>query len=118
MIDDVLHRAGSRKILIGRAEECALLDDLATSVRDGLSGSLVLIGEAGVGKTRLLRYLQDSAVGVATLWICGAQSELRLGFAALHRLVLPYLHRLDRLSRPHRQALEVTFGLDDGPTPD
>ena len=29
----------------------------------------------------------------------GAQSELRLGFAALHRLVLPYLGRLQRLSR-------------------
>jgi DNA-binding CsgD family transcriptional regulator/tetratricopeptide (TPR) repeat protein len=117
MIDDGLRPADTSEILIGRAEECALLDDLATRVHDGLSGSLVVIGEAGVGKTRLLQYLQDSAIGVTTLWICGAQSELRLGFAALHRLMLPYLDRMERLSGPHRQALQVTFGLEDGPTP-
>lgn len=45
------------------------------------------------------------------------QSELRLGFAALHRLVLPYLDRLNRLTGPHRNALEVTFGLTGGPPP-
>lgn len=94
-----------------------MLDKLAADVRDGISGSLVFIGEPGVGKTRLLQYMADSATGVTTLWIVGAQSELRLGFAALHRLVMPYLNRLDRLTGPHRSALEVTFGLIDGPPP-
>jgi DNA-binding CsgD family transcriptional regulator len=111
------HPAGYREVLVGRAEECALLEDLATTVHDGLSGSLVIVGEAGVGKTRLLHHLQRPDVGVTTLWISGVQSELRLGFAALHRLVLPYLNRLERLSGPHRQALRVTFGLEEGPTP-
>ena len=105
------------KDLVGRAEECAMLHKLATDVRNGFSGSLVFVGEPGVGKTRLLQYVVDSAADVSTLWISGAQSELRLGFAALHRLVLPYLGRLERLSRPHRNALEVTFGLKDGPPP-
>ncbi|WP_178359017.1 LuxR family transcriptional regulator [Mycolicibacterium hippocampi] len=104
--------------LVGRAAECAMLDKLATDVRDGFSGALVLIGEPGVGKTRLLQYMAESATEVTILWIVGAQSELRLGFAALHRLLLPYLDRLDRLSGPHRTALEVTFGLTEGPTPD
>jgi DNA-binding CsgD family transcriptional regulator len=94
-----------------------MLDKLATDVRDGLSGSLVYIGEPGVGKTRLLQYLADSAPDVTVLRIVGAQSELRLGFAALHRLVVPYLDRLNRLAGPHRNALEVTFGLTDGPPP-
>ncbi len=94
-----------------------MLDKLATDVRAGFSGSLVFIGEPGVGKTRLLQYMADSAAEVTILRIVGAQSELRLGFAALHRLVLPYLHRLDRLAGPHRNALEVTFGLADGPPP-
>ncbi|MGK2866538.1 MAG: helix-turn-helix transcriptional regulator [Mycobacterium sp.] len=106
------------RTLLGRAAECAMLDKLATEVRDGFSGSLVFIGEPGVGKTRLLQYLADSADDVTILWIVGAQSELRMGFAALHRFVLPYLNRLDRLAGPHRAALEVTFGLTGGPAPD
>ncbi|MDO3635122.1 helix-turn-helix transcriptional regulator [Mycolicibacterium arseniciresistens] len=107
----------TRPSLVGRAAECAMLDKIATDVLDGFSGSLVFIGEPGVGKTRLLQYMADAATDVSILWIVGAQSELRLGFAALHRLVLPYLDRLDRLTGPHRNALEVTFGLTGGPPP-
>ncbi|WP_140694090.1 helix-turn-helix transcriptional regulator [Mycolicibacterium hodleri] len=103
--------------LLGRGAECAMVDKLATDVRDGLSGSLVFMGEPGVGKTRLLKYLAESASDVTILWIVGAQSELRLGFAALHRLLMPYLSRRDRLAGPHRNALEVTFGLIEGPPP-
>ena len=86
-------------------------------VRDGFSGTLVVIGEPGVGKTRLLQFAANSATDVMTMWIAGAQSELRLGFAGLHRLLMPYLGRLDRLAGPHRAALEVTFGLAEGPPP-
>ncbi len=35
--------------LWGREPECALLDDLVSSVRRGESRSLVLKGEAGIG---------------------------------------------------------------------
>jgi len=108
----------SQAILVGRAEECALLNKLVADVRERLSGTVVFIGEPGVGKTRLLQYVADSATPeVTTLWISGAQSELRLGFAALHRLLLPYLGRLERLSGPHRRALELTFGHIEGPPP-
>jgi len=94
-----------------------MLDKLMTDVRGGFSGALVFIGEPGVGKTRLLQYTADSATDVTILGMVGAQSELRLGFAALHRLVMPYLDRLERLAGPHRNALEVTFGLVGGPPP-
>ncbi|MBB5167057.1 AAA family ATPase [Mycobacterium sp. AZCC_0083] len=118
MIDDLEHSPGPHpKSLMGRAEECAMLTKLLTDVRDGFSGSLVFIGEPGVGKTRLLRYAAETAGDVASIRIAGAQSELRLGFAALHRLLMPYLGRLDRLAGPHRSALELTFGLADGPAP-
>jgi DNA-binding CsgD family transcriptional regulator len=118
MIDDRDDPPGLHpSALLGRAEECAMLRELATNVRNGFSGTLVFIGEPGVGKTRLLQYVAESAAEVTPLWISGAQSELRLAFAALHRLVLPYLGRLRRLSGPHRAALEVTFGLREGPPP-
>ena len=118
MIADWVDPAGEhRGTLVGRAEECGVLGDLVASVRGGFSRSLVLIGEPGVGKTRLLRYLENFSAGVTTSWISGVQSELRLGFAALHRLVLPHLGRLDRLPGPQRQALGVIFGLEEGPSP-
>ncbi len=117
MTDDGTDSAEVTRALLGRAAECALLDKLATDVRDGFSGALVFTGEPGVGKTRLLQYMADSATDVTVVWNVGAQSELRLGFAALHRLVMPYLDRLDRLAGPHRNALEVTFGLAEGPPP-
>lgn len=103
--------------VLGRAAECALLDGLTSAVRDGFSGTLVLTGEPGVGKTHLLQYTADSSVDVTVVWIIGHQSESRLGFAALHRLLQPHLHRLDRLSVPQRRALEITFGLAEGQAP-
>jgi predicted ATPase len=47
--------------LEGRARECALLDALVGAIRQGESRSLVLRGEAGIGKTALLEYLIESA---------------------------------------------------------
>ena len=48
--------------LRGRVEECALLDDLVSAIRHGESRSLLLQGEAGIGKTALLEHLVASAV--------------------------------------------------------
>ena len=47
--------------LRGRAKECALLDELVSAIRRGESRSLVLRGEAGIGKTALLQYVIASA---------------------------------------------------------
>src|SRR3954466_6729097 len=52
-------RAGLR----GRGSECALVDELVAAIRRGESQSLVLRGEAGIGKTALLEYLIASAPG-------------------------------------------------------
>ena len=48
--------AGSERktSLLGRARECGLLDELIGDIRRGESRSVVLKGEAGIGKTALL----------------------------------------------------------------
>ena len=50
--------------MLGRRKECEALDRLLADVHVGQSRVLVLRGEAGVGKTALLEYLLDGAVGM------------------------------------------------------
>jgi DNA-binding CsgD family transcriptional regulator/tetratricopeptide (TPR) repeat protein len=109
---------GRRPTLRGRASECALLDDLVSSVRLGESRSLVLRGEAGIGKTALLEYLIASASDLTVVRAAGVESEMELAFASLHQLCGPLLDRLDRLPPPQRQAMDIVFGMNTGAPPD
>jgi DNA-binding CsgD family transcriptional regulator len=104
--------------LLGRADECALLDELLDGVRRGESRSLVLRGEAGIGKTALLGYLLDSAAQLTVVRAAGVESEMELPFASLHQLCAPLLEGLERLPAPQRDALEIVFGIAAGPAPD
>ena len=106
------------RTLSGRGGECATLDGLLESVRGGRSAALVVRGEAGAGKTALLRYAIDSAVGLRVIRAVGVESEMELAFAALHQLCVPVLDRLEHLPGPQRDALEIAFALTEGPTPD
>ena len=106
------------RALRGRRDECALLDRLREGARTGRSGVLVLQGEAGVGKTALLDYAIGSASDMLVVQATGVESESELAFAALHQLCVPLLDRLQRLPAPQRYALEIPFGLSEGPAPD
>ncbi len=92
--------------LLGRATETAALDGVLAAGRDGLSGVLVLRGDAGIGKTVLLE------------WAAGQAQEMQLargrdpggdemGFAGLHQLLVPYLQSLSRL---HDELAEPIAG--------
>jgi DNA-binding CsgD family transcriptional regulator/tetratricopeptide (TPR) repeat protein len=107
-----------RSRLLGRAGEVRQVDELVAGVRDGRSAALVLQGEPGIGKTSLLRYAVHAARGLHTLDVAGAESEQQLGYAGLHRLLLPHLDRLGVLPAPQRAALSAAFGLAGGPAPD
>ena len=109
---------GGPPILRGRSEECANLDGLIAAVRAGESRTLLLRGEAGIGKTALLDYLVDSAPEMQVVRAAGVESEMELPYAGLHQLCAPMLDRLDRIPAPQREALEIVFGLDRGAAPD
>jgi len=104
--------------LRGRSSECALLDDLVSAIRRGESRSLVVRGEAGIGKTALLEYLVSSASDLTVVRAVGVESEMELAFASLHQLCGPMLDRLHLLPGPQRRALEIVFGLAAGAAPD
>jgi len=110
--------SGGLTRLRGRRSECAVLDEMIAAVRDGHSRTLVVRGEAGVGKTALLNYAMRSASDLRVVRAAGVESEMELAFAALHLLCAPMLDRLGRLPAPQRQALGIVFGLSEGPPPD
>jgi DNA-binding CsgD family transcriptional regulator len=105
-------------MLVGRIKEIGALEDVLTAVRDGLSGVLVLRGEAGTGKTALLEWAAGTAGDMRVARVAGVESEMDLGFAGLHQLLVPLLDGLDRLPAPQRAALQSAFGLAAGPSPD
>ncbi len=109
---------GNRHGLLGRRDECGVLDQLVASVRAGQGQVLVLRGEAGAGKTALLDYVLRRAGGCQVMRAAGAESEIELAFAALHQLCAPFLDRLECLPGPQRDALGMAFGVRDGNGPD
>jgi len=104
--------------LLGRGDECAVLDELISGVRGGHSRRLVLKGEAGIGKTALLDYAVESAREMRLLRATGVESDMELAFAFLHQLCAPLLDGPNRLPQPQRNALAIAFGESEGPRPD
>src|SRR5215211_1297163 len=117
-MNDRLPGSGRRVSLRGRTRECTLLDGLISALREGESRSLMLRGEAGIGKTALLDYLVESASDLTVARAEGVESEMELAFASLQQLCAPMLDRRDRLPAPQREALEIVFGLSAGAPPD
>jgi len=104
--------------LRGRTSECGSMDGLLADVRRGVSRSLVLRGEAGIGKTALLQYLVESASDMTVARAVGVESEMELAYAGLQQLCAPLLDRMRALPPPQRDALRVAFGVTAGPRPD
>src|SRR3954468_24026024 len=104
--------------LVDRENERGTLERLVAGVRGGQSRVLVLRGEAGVGKTALLRHLSSAAQGCRIARAAGVESEMELPFAGLHALCAPLLGGLARLPSPQRDALSTAFGLSAGPPPE
>jgi DNA-binding CsgD family transcriptional regulator/tetratricopeptide (TPR) repeat protein len=104
--------------LLDRRSERETLDRLLAEVRAGQSQVLVIRGEAGVGKSALLKYLAERASGCRVARAVGVESEMELPFAGLHQLCTPFLDHAERLPTPQRDALRTAFGLSTGETPD
>ena len=106
---------------VGRTSERDVLDGLLARVRGGESEVLVIRGEAGIGKTALLRYAARQASGFRVAQVTGVEAEMELPFAGIHQLCAPMLDRLDALPPPQRDALSVALGLGGrgraGPVP-
>ena len=84
------------------------------AAREGRASTVLILGEAGMGKSALLDDLGASAADLCVLRTAGLQAESALAFAALHRLLRPALDRREPLPAPQQRALRVAFGEEEG----
>jgi ATP/maltotriose-dependent transcriptional regulator MalT len=83
--------------LVGRSEESAVLDHVLETVDAGAPAALELAGEAGIGKSRLLRELAARADARNLLVLSGSGSEFErdLPFSVFVDALDDYLRALD-----------------------
>src|SRR5215472_3583168 len=104
--------------VLGREQECAVIDRLLADARGGAAGALVVCGEPGIGKSALLGYARQHAPPMLVLSASGAQAESDLAFAGLHELLRPVISHLSELPGSQAQALTAALGLAPSARPD
>ncbi len=99
--------------LVGRDDELASIEAFVADLERGPS-ALVLVGEAGIGKTILWSAGVEAArqSGGCVLTCRGVEAEASLSFSGLSELLAPVLDDVTRsLASPRRRALEVALLL-------
>jgi DNA-binding CsgD family transcriptional regulator len=103
---------------VGRENEQAEIARVLASVRSGLSAALLLRGDAGVGKTALIDDAVSGAADLEIVRLVGIESEMQLGFAGLHQLLMPFLDDIEALPAPQMRALSAAFAISDDSAPE
>lgn len=97
--------------LRGRDAELGRLREMVAAARDGRGTGVVVLGEAGMGKSAVLDTLVAGAGAMTTLGVRGVLAERDLPFGGLHRLLAPVAAGFDDLPAPLRDAVS---GSADG----
>ncbi len=98
--------------LRGRLSELAELERALRDARSGRSCTLVVSGEAGVGKTALLDHsVARAPSGLMVRRMVASESEMELAYAGLQFLCSNMLDSAELLPTPQRDALEAAFGV-------
>ncbi|MER5353679.1 AAA family ATPase [Kitasatospora sp. NPDC002551] len=102
--------------LVGRSPDLARFDEFIAAVPES-GGSVVLLGEPGVGKTALLGAVagRATAQGIQVLRATGVQYRARTSYSALSQL-LTATHELRRAATG-APALATVLGIEPGIVP-
>lgn len=91
-----------------------MIAQLVAGARVGQSGVLLLVGEAGIGKTALLDFAAGLADGMSVLRASGDPAETGIAFGGLLQLLRPTARLIPSLPAPQAHALEVVLALRAG----
>lgn len=98
--------------LLGRDSVLAPLRTLITRAREGHSGALVVVGDAGIGKTAVLdRVAALAGPSVRVERMAASENEIDLAYAGLQLLCARMMPAAAKLPVAQREALETAFGL-------
>jgi len=98
-------------VLLCRQDACARVDILLAHARAGRSGALLVRGDAGIGKSALLRFAHERAGDLLVLRARGIETESEIPFSGLADLFRPVLGRLDRIPSAQADALAGALAL-------
>ena len=106
-------------MLVGRDEERLRIDAVLDAARMGRCSTVLVAGEAGIGKTSLLDYAGAQADGLRVVRATGVRAEAGVPFAGLLALTRPVRPYLDDLPAPQAEALRVALAerAPTGPSP-
>ncbi|MFJ4624420.1 ATP-binding protein [Streptomyces sp. NPDC088812] len=109
----------AERAMIGRDEELRVLRGLLANAADGHGTALLAYGAAGVGKSTLLRAVEDDATrrGFRVLRTSGVETEQWLPFAALQLLLQSATRGVKNLPSAHQQTLNGAFGAVEADPP-
>lgn len=100
-------------MLVGRDQERERLRIVLANAVRGHPESLVVRGDPGMGKTRLLNAAGDDANELRIIRVDGHEAETDIPYAGLSMLLGPLIHGLPEL--PDAQASALRGALDLGP---
>jgi ATP/maltotriose-dependent transcriptional regulator MalT len=98
--------------LEGRTRELARIDELLADARAGRGGTLILAGEAGIGKSALLDAAVARAGDLQVLRTAGVPAEAALPFDGLRALLLPMLDGVAALPAVQARALRSALAQE------
>jgi DNA-binding CsgD family transcriptional regulator len=104
----------TRLMIVGREPERGAIERLVAGARIGAGGSLVLSGEAGIGKTALLEHATSRLAGMRVLRATGSETDREVPFGGLLQLLRPVLRRIDGIPGPQADSLAVALALRAG----
>ncbi|MGG5259742.1 AAA family ATPase, partial [Phycicoccus avicenniae] len=104
-------------MVVGREAELRTVGGLLAAARLGRGGTLVLVGEAGVGKSTLLREAAALAGGATLVRVVGTLAEREVPYAALGLVVGDPAAELAALPEPQGHALGAALALVEGDVP-
>ncbi|MGR2752929.1 ATP-binding protein [Agromyces arachidis] len=103
--------------MLGRRREQSTIAALVDRAREGRGGALVVVGDAGIGKTSLVEHAIAGAGDFRIPSAIGVESERELAFAGLQQILSAIPDAVDRLPGPQRQAIRVALGQAVDPVP-
>jgi len=91
--------------LLGRQDECQILDRVLGTAQAGHGGAMVICGDPGIGKSTLAAYAIDAATGFQVLHVVGNEAERELPYAAAQQLCALTEPAFHELPERHQDAL-------------